>query len=207
MFKSLVKVKFFVAINKVMSFLDFFVLFVLIVIAILYIKALLTEVEYVVSKVDGHKYLVLKLSDKQAAADTLATLTADMEQLIAYLKKKYPDKQFVKRLVKNFNPDEISEGSPTSGYTSYTINKGKMILCIRQKDNKKTLIKDRNLLRYVVYHELAHIAAKSVGHNDEFWKTFKFILAEAIEASLYQKVDYALNPQPYCGIKVSSSVV
>lgn len=190
-----------------MSFLEFFVLFVLIVIAVFYVRALLTEVEYVESKVDGQKYLVLKLADKQAAADTLAKLVADMEKLIDYLNKKHPDKQFVKRLVKNFNPDEISEGSPTSGYTSYTINKGKMILCIRQKDKKKTLITDRNLLRYVVFHELAHIASKSVGHNDEFWKTFKFILEEAMQANLYQKVDYAVNPQPYCGIKVSSSVV
>jgi hypothetical protein len=190
-----------------MSFLDFFVLFVLIVIGVIYFKNILSEVEYVESSVDGKKYLVLKLPDKQEAADTLANLVKDMKKLIAYLKKTYPDNASVKRLVNNFSENDISEGSPTSGYTSYTINKGKMILCIRQKDKKKTLIKDRNLLRYVVFHELGHIASKSIGHNDEFWKTFKFIIKEAVDAGLYDKVDYASNPQPYCGIKVTSSVI
>lgn len=190
-----------------MSFLDFFVLFVLVIMAVLYFKNILGEVEYVESRVDGKKYLVLKLPDKQDAADTIANLIKDMKKLIAYLEKNHSDNPSVKRLVKNFNEDEVSEGSPTSGYTSYTINKGKMILCIRQKDKNKTLIKDRNLLRYVVFHELGHIASKSVGHNEEFWKTFKFIMKEAVDAGLYDKVDYASNPQPYCGIKVSSSVV
>lgn len=190
-----------------MSFLDFFVLFVLIVIIVLYFKNILSEVEYVESNVDGKKYLVLKLPDKQEAADSLANLVKDMKQLIAYLKKKHPNEPSVKRLVKNFNEDDISEGSPTSGYTSYTINKGKMILCIRQKNKQKTLIKDRNLLRYVVFHELGHIASKSIGHNEEFWKTFKFIIREAVDAGLYNKVDYSSNPQPYCGIKVTSSVI
>lgn len=190
-----------------MSFLDFFVLFVLAVMIVLYFKNILSEVEYVESKVDGKKYLVLKLPDKEDAADTLAYLVKDMKKLISHLKKRHPDNASIKRLVNNFNEDDISEGSPTSGYTSYTINKGKMILCIRQKDKEKTLIKDRNLLRYVVFHELGHIASKSIGHNEEFWKTFKFILKEAVAAGLYDKIDYALNPQPYCGIKVTSSVI
>lgn len=190
-----------------MSFLDFFVLFVLVIITVLYFKNILSEVEYVTSKIDDKKYLVLKLPDKEDAADTLAYLIKDMKKLIAHLKKKHPNNESVKRLAKNFNENDISEGSPTSGYTSYTINKGKMILCIRQKDKKKTLIKDRNLLRYVVFHELGHVASKSIGHNEEFWKTFKFILKEAVDIGLYNKVDYTSNPQPYCGIKVTSSVI
>lgn len=190
-----------------MSFLDFFVLFVLIVMVVLYFKNILGEVEYVESTVDGKRYLVLKLPDKQQAANTIAYLVKDMKKLISHLEKRYPDNPAIKRLAKNFNENDISEGSPTSGYTSYTINKGKMILCIRQKDKRKTLIKDRNLLRYVVFHELGHIASKSIGHNEEFWRTFKFILKEAVDIGLYEKVDYSSNPQPYCGIKVTSSVI
>ncbi len=101
-----------------MSFLDFFVLFVLVIMAVLYFKNILGEVEYVESRVDGKKYLVLKLPDKQDAADTIATLIKDMKKLISYLKKKHPDNPSVKRLVKNFSEDDISEGSRTSGYTS-----------------------------------------------------------------------------------------
>jgi predicted metal-dependent hydrolase len=59
----------------------------------------------------------------------------------------------------------------------------------------------------VVIHELGHIASKSIGHTKEFWSTFKFILKEAVEMGLYKNVNYANNPQPYCGITVSSSVI
>ena len=190
-----------------MSFLDIFIIFILIVIGVIYYRNQLSEVEYVKSKVDNRSYLVLKLPDKQKAADTLALLVKDMQQLIEHLYEKYPEKEIAKRLKENFDPDNISEGDVESGYTSYTINKGKMVLCIRQKDDRKTLIKDRNLLRYVVIHELGHIASKSIGHTKEFWSTFKFILKEAVEIKLYTKTDYAENPQPYCGITVSSSVI
>jgi len=191
-----------------MSFLDIFVLFVLVAIGLIYIKKHYAEVEYITSKVDGKKYLVLSLPDKQEAADTLARLNQDMLKLIEHLVEKFPDNPAVKRLKNNYDSNNISEGSPYSGYTSYTVNKGqKLVLCIRQKDTTKKLIKDRNLLRYVVFHEAGHYASKGIGHNKEFWKNFKFILNEAVEIGLYKKVDYKDNPQPYCGITVSSSII
>jgi hypothetical protein len=123
----------------------------------MYLKKQFSEVEYVQSTVDNEKYLVLKLADKLEAANTLARLIRDMKKLIKYLKEKYPDNKSVQRLAQNFDAKEISEGSPTSGYTSYTINKGKMVLCIRQKDKGMTLIKDMNLLRYVTIHECSNL--------------------------------------------------
>lgn len=191
-----------------MSFFDIFVLFILVVIALIYVKRHYAEVEYVTSKVDGRKYLVLSLPDKQEAADTLAHLNQDMQDLIKHLVEKFPDNSAIKRLKDNYDPNNISEGSPYSGYTSYTVNKGqKLVLCIRQKNKTKELIKDRNLLRYVLFHEAGHYASKGIGHNKEFWKNFKFIIKEAVEAGLYKKVDYKDNPQPYCGITVSSSII
>lgn len=191
-----------------MSFLDIFVLLVLIVIAVIYLKEHFGEVEYVKSTLDGREYLVLRLEDKQEAANTLARLNKDMLTLIKHMKEKYPDRPDVKRLVRNYDPNNVSEGSPESGYTSYTINKGqKLVLCIRQKNKDKTLIKNHNLLRYVVFHEAGHYASKGVGHNKEFWQNFKFILNEAVAIGLYKKEDYASIPQPYCGITVSSSIL
>ena len=32
---------------------------------------------------------------------------------------------------------------------------------------------------YVALHEVSHIATKSIGHNDEFWNNFKFMITEA----------------------------
>lgn len=191
-----------------MSFFDIFVILILLAIGLIYIKRNFAEVEYVVSKIDNKKYLVLTLPDKQEAADTLALLNKDMLDLIDYLIKKHPNDPVVQRLKKNYDSDNISEGSPYSGYTSYTVNKGqKLVLCIRQKNKSKQLIKDRNLLRYVVFHEAGHYASKTVGHNKEFWTNFKFIIKEAVEAGLYTKTNYKENPQPYCGITVSSSII
>ena len=191
-----------------MSFLDIFVLFVLVVIGVIYIKKQYGEVEYCKSKVDGRNYLVLKRKDKQEAADTLARLNEVMLKLIDHLKEKYPDDARVKRLYENYNPDNVSEGSPDSGYTSYTVNKGqKLVLCIRQHDKKMTLVKDFNLLKYVLIHEAGHYMSVGIGHNKEFWRNFKFIIKEAVDAGLYKVVNYAESPKKFCGITVSSSVI
>ena len=53
-----------------------------------------------------------------------------------------------------------------------------MAFCFNQKKNGTQLI-DENTLTFVAIHELAHIATKSIGHNDEFWNNFKFLLEEA----------------------------
>ena len=48
---------------------------------------------------------------------------------------------------------------------------------------------------------------ESIGHTKEFWDNFKFLLEEAIDVGVYEKIDFNANPQPYCGIKVTSSVI
>jgi len=189
-----------------MEFMDYFVIFVLVVILYFYVKKYYGEVEQVKSEKDNKKYLVRKLPDSKKAAEILATLCADSTKLIKHMMAKYPDNEAVKRLYDNFSPDDISEGSPDSGYTSYSINKTSIVLCLRQKDEKNTFA-DMNVIRYVLYHELAHLMTESVGHTKEFWDNFKFLLGEAVEIGVYTKIDYATNPMQYCGIRVSSSVI
>jgi hypothetical protein len=190
-----------------LSFLDIFIIFIVIIILFFYLKTYYAEVTYVVSKVDNRKYLVRKLPDRQEAADRLASINLDLQKLVKHLSAKYPNKNEVKRLYKNFNPNNISEGSAQSGYTSYSVNKGeRIILCIRQKDNKDSFV-DRNVVMYVAVHELAHLATESVGHDKTFWNNFRFLLQEAVDIGIYTKVDYAAHPAPYCGIKVTSSII
>jgi hypothetical protein len=190
-----------------MSFLDFFIIFIIVIILFFYIKNYYAEVIYVKSNVDGRNYLVRKLPDRQKAADYLASVNADLQKLVKHVTAKYPDKPCVKRLFENFNPNNISEGSAESGYTSYSVNKGeRIILCIRQKDAEDSFV-DRNVMAYIFFHELAHLATSSIGHDQEFWDNFKFLLTEAMSLGLYKKVDFANNPQSYCGIKVTSSIV
>lgn len=190
-----------------LTFLDFFIMFIVVVMIFMYIKNFYAEVVYVLSKVDGRKYLVRKLPDREKAADMLANINTDLQRLVKHLVAKYPENEAIELLFKNFNPDNISEGSAKSGFTSYSVNKGeKVILCIRQKDATDSFV-DKNVIMYVAIHELAHLATDSIGHDEKFWDNFKFILQEAVEIGIYKKVDFKANPVSYCGIQITSSVI
>lgn len=180
-------------------------LFVIVVIVVMWLKARYQEVEYKESKTDGKTYLVRRLPDSQEAANRLGRVNLESQQLLKHLSTKFPKSKAVKRLVGKYHPDAISEGSPDSGYTSYSVNKGeKIVICIRQSD--MTFV-DHNILMYVVIHELAHLMTKSVGHTKEFWSNFKVMLKEAVSINLYRKVDFNNKAEPYCSIKITSSVL
>lgn len=188
------------------TFLDIFIIFVVIIIIFLYIKRHYGEVTYVRSDVDNQKYLVRKLPNAQEAANLLADINKDLTKLVKFLMVTYPDDERVKLLYKNYNPDNISEGTPEHGYTSYSINKGeKLILCIRQKDTDELV--DKNTILYVAIHELGHLMTEEIGHTPKFWENFKWILQQAVDQGIYTKVDYKQSPKPYCGIKLTSSVI
>lgn len=190
-----------------LTFLDFFIVFIVITMLFFYIKNYYAEVTYVKSSIDGRNYLVRKLPDRQQAADFLASINKDLHKLVKHLVAKYPDKHEIKRLFENFNPNNISEGSAQSGYTSYSVNKGeRIILCVRQKDAQDSFV-DKNTVMYVAVHEIAHLATESIGHDQIFWDNFKFILKEAVDIGIYNKVDFANKHVPYCGIKITSSVI
>lgn len=190
-----------------MHFTEVFIIFIMAIIIVMYIQNHYGEVDYVVAKSDGRRYLVRKLPDAQHAAEMLASINADLVRLVRQMYAKFGSgSEDVRALYKNFNPNAVSEGSPDGGYTSMTINKGeKVILCLRQSD--KAFV-DKNVVMYVAIHELAHIMTfKEKGHPPAFWENFKQLLNEAMEMGLYHKVDYHASPANYCGIKITSSVV
>jgi hypothetical protein len=188
-----------------MSFTEIFVIFIMVIILVMYVQNHYGEVEYVQSSVDKKQYLVRKLSDKQQAANYLANINIDLSALVKHMVAKYPSNEDAQQLYKNYNPDAVSEGSIESGYTSYSVNKGeKLILCIRQKD--KSFVK-KNVILYVAIHELAHIMTKEVGHTTMFWDNFKFLLQEAIDIGIYEKINFSAQPHEYCGIQITNSVI
>ncbi len=163
------------------------------------------EVEYVTSTVDNNTYLVRSLPDKKDAADLLAQIREKLETFIAHMSKNYISDERVTRLVENFRADRISEGSENAKYTSYSINKGeKIVLCLRSRDEKKKLV-DLNTMMFVVLHEIAHLATKSVGHTTEFWDNFKWILKEAVNIGIYKSQDFNSKPVEYCGIEITDN--
>lgn len=159
---------------------------------------------YVKSDVDKETYLVQRRDDSQEAANLLGNLKQKLSKLIKIMKEKHPNDKRVIRLQKRFNPDNISESLPGSKYTSYSVNKGeKLVFCIRKKDTQE-LIK-LNTIIFVAIHELAHLMSVSIGHTDEFWDNMRFILRDAIKYKIYKEQDFRKKPEPYCGIKITSS--
>jgi hypothetical protein len=165
------------------------------------------EVEYKTSEVDGRPYLVQKRQDSTEAANLLASVTRSMVALVKHMVAKFPEDPDVQRLADKFNPDSISEGSATSGYTSYTVDKGaKMVMCIRQADEAGTFV-DKNVILYVAIHELGHVMTAELGHTDTFWSNNQRLLKEAIQEGIYTKTDFAKAPTAYCGIEIKNSIV
>jgi len=168
------------------------------VLIVFYIKnQYYAEVEVVYSKIDGRAYVVKSLPNKDKAADILAKMNRRLIILVKHMSKNQGGKFVqadVDRLNENFNPDNISEGTDKTNYTSYSINKGeKIVFCLRSRDGKDTLV-DLNTVMYVAIHELGHLMTEEIGHPTSFWTNFRTLLKEAIALGLYKKVDYAAQP-------------
>lgn len=179
--------------------------FILCIILKIYYDSDAFNLKCIISNVDGNTYCVRERNKIQLVADLLARVTQKLKKIVEHLGEKYPKRENVKRMVENFNPQKIYETLPTSTHTAYSENKGeKMAFCVTKKKHGTKLI-DENTLTFVAIHELAHVATKSIGHNDEFWNNFKFLLIEAEKINIYQPVDYKKNNGEYCGMKLTDN--
>lgn len=181
------------------------IFFVLVMVIKIYRESETFQLKCILSNVDGKSYCVRERNKLQLVADLLAQITQNMKKLVKYLGEKYPERENVKRLVKNFNPRKISETLPTSKYTAYSENKGEKLAFCTTTTKKGNRLIDKNTLMFVALHELSHIATKSVGHTTEFWQNFKFLIENAKNINIYNPVDYKKAPKEYCGMTISDS--
>ena len=181
------------------------IIFIVVVSIKIYRESDVFNLKCIVSDVDGNKYCVRERNKLTLAADMLARTTSKLKQLVAYVSEKFPDRENIKRLKDGFNPKKVVETLPTSEFTAYSENKGeKIAFCLDTEKGNNKLI-DENTLMFVAIHEISHVATKSVGHNDEFWKNFKFLLEQAVEIKIYTPVDYKKNPKRYCGMEITDN--
>ena len=163
------------------------------------------DMAHVTSTVDGQKYIVRNLSDKQDAADRLARTRGKLLRLMQTLKQTHPDKPFVAQLLRNFDgdPSRFSESTPDASYTSYSVNKGeKVFMCLRQRNEKEELV-DENIITFVALHEMSHIGTSEIGHTALFWNNFGWLLKRAEEIQIYEYTDFSAHPVEYCGIHIT----
>jgi hypothetical protein len=182
------------------------IIFIIIIGSKLYFNSDSFNLRCIISDVNGNKYCVRDRNKLELAADRLAHVNNNLNKLVNHLSKKYPTKENVQRLVNGYNPKKIYETLPTSEFTAYSENKGeKLAFCLDTEKNSKGRLIDINTLMYVALHEVSHIATKSIGHNDEFWNNFKFMITEAKEINIYNPVDYKKEPARYCGMNISDN--
>ena len=159
----------------------------------------------IIASKDGNKYCVREREKLELAANLLADVTKKMKDMVLFMKHKHPEDPRSIRLVEGFNPKKINETLPTSELTAYSENKGeKLAFCLNTTKEGNKLI-DINTLTFVALHELSHIMTESVGHKQDFWQNFKFLLENAKAAGIYDPVDYKKQPQEYCGMKINDN--
>lgn len=166
----------------------------------------LMRLKCIISDVDGNKYCVRDRTLVKPAVDKLARVSANLGLVVRHVYKKYPERRNCQRLKQRFDPSVIRETLPTSKLTAYSENKGeKIAFCLNKRNHNNEELIDDNTLMFVALHELAHVASETVGHNDEFWSNFRFLLKEAVDLDLYTPLDYSKYPQSYCGMKITDN--
>lgn len=200
-------------------------LFILIIIIIIII--ILTKIKYIPHEVwhtpktkkniENYKndiYYVNNLPNSLDAADLLSKIIYTLETLTNniindYNKNDTNDEEFIKyiKVINDKFPNvKITENALNNNYTSYSVNKGEeIVLCIRDKNTKQ--LHDFNDLLYIAIHELAHIGCPEYGHTDIFFKINYYLLKKAIKYNLYKYVDYSKVNKPYCGIKLTTTIL
>ncbi len=191
--------------EKHSTFFYIFLGFVLLLCLVIYYQSDAYDLKCIIASQDGNRYCVRERVKMELAANLLADVTQKMKDMVVYLKEKHPEDERTKQLVEGFNPTKISETLPTSELTAYSENKGeKIAFCLNKKKDGTKLI-DINTLTFVALHELSHVATKSVGHGQEFWENFKWILQNAKEAGIYSPIDYKKYPEEYCGMTINDN--
>lgn len=181
------------------------IIFIVGIIIKLYFDSEAYQLSCISSNVDGKTYCVRERAKIQLVADLIATVANKMQKLVDHMHKTYPDRENIQRLKKRFNIEKIGEILPTSKHTAYSENKGEKIrFCVTEEKDNNRLI-DENTLTFVAIHELSHISSKSIGHNNEFWDNFTFLLKHAVDIGMYKPVDYKKQPRRYCGMKISDN--
>jgi hypothetical protein len=92
------------------------------------------------------------------------------------------DRYFTGYLTPLNNRDILKETELYVGNKSYSINKKKIYMCLK---DEKGQYYDNNSLVFVLLHEMSHCLNNEIGHGDKFQKIFDELLALATEKGIY----------------------
>lgn len=204
------------------SFTLLFITILILLLLYLIIKYILSEEQWVKAS-DNNYYLLrnikwenpdLQKVFRTQSVEVLSIINRNIIKLLDYITINYPGESWIARLNKNYkrNGESLSEAAVENGFTSFTIDKEYMHICLRTRDSSENLY-DLNTLMYVVIHELAHMGNYDSrgnpieGHGLEFVEKFRFLLQQAVKLNIYTYQDYSKKPQEYCGITIYKNVL
>lgn len=83
-------------------------------------------------------------------------------------------------------------------------SKGKkaIFVCVWDKRSKK--LESETNAKYILLHELAHVANETYGHDEAFWANFAAILEMAEVVGAYRHTEHEPE-QTYCGHRIGRS--
>lgn len=203
--------------------MDYILLIAFCLVLFFFIKSLsqYNESLYIESDIDNMSYLIRRGHIKsngylKESANALGEINSRIVKLIDHLENKYGTdinkSYYIDKLKSNYNYNILSEAAIDNRYTTYTIDKKDMHICLRTRDQNEKLY-NTNLLMYVVLHELAHLCNYNrlgqaiEGHGNEFKEIFKILVSEAINIGIYTYDNYAESPQEYCGIFITTNIL
>lgn len=196
-------------------------LFVILIVYFIWKIFIYEESIYVKSTFDNNEYIIRGGKNKNndellESANTLALINSKIIKLIDHLNTKYSNDSnknyWIKQLTENYNPSILSEAAIDNRYTTFTIDKKNMHICLRTRDDSQKLY-DNNLLMYVILHELAHVCNYTIdnhpieGHGQEFKSKFALLVKEAIEIGVYKYENYSSSPKEYCGMIINTQII
>lgn len=185
-------------------------LFLIIIFVLIIIIFYKNNSVYIRSDIDNKYYLVNDLYDSKQASNLLSYLYYISNYLIDKIlnednKTDYDINyyKYVLNIKKKLYNLKIKESKITDNNT-HTVNKGEtIVICLRNKQNFQ--LHDKNILIYVIIHELAHIGCPEIGHTNLFYQINKYLLNKAIQYDIYIYENY--NNKEYCGHNIISSIL
>lgn len=147
---------------------------------------------------DQHTMRVVRYGtreDMRGAARTLLRLERDFRAFLQAAAARYKHDDAPAKILRRWN-GKLYE---TREHAAITEDKKRIRVCIRDSASK---LLPYEVTKFVVLHELAHVANNSWGHDRQFWDSFKKLLEMASE------LKFITGPIPrhttYCGSQIGS---
>lgn len=162
------------------------------------------DATFVVHSIDGFNYRV-RAENAEQAAQLMHEIIEDCKRIIVQCEvPRYtdgPESAEIREKIfglRAFNFSNIREAAlENEDMTSYTVDKQTVHMCIRKHRNTGRF-EERRVLLHILLHELAHVAATSIGHTEEFHAIFVTMLIAAGRIDIDVANDFSYL-RTYCG--------